>query len=167
MFQVGDRVVYCGAGVCCIKEISTVEMDGVDKDKLFYILNPVGREDSVIYAPTENGRTVMRPVLQREEAEALIRGIPDIEPLPPIDSRSREAVCRESIKSCDCRNLIQIIKSLYLKGQARAESGRRALNADERYLRQAEDILYAELAVALDIERKSVQDYICGVLDGQ
>ncbi len=165
MFQVGERVVYGGAGVCRIKEISTVDMDGVDKDKLFYILNPVGREDSVIYAPTENGRTVMRKVLGREEAEALIRGIPDIEPLPPIDSRSRESVCREGIKSCDCRSLIQIIKSLYLKGQARAESGRRALNADERYLKQAEDILYAELAVALDIEKTDVQRYIVEVLE--
>ena len=45
MYEVGDLIVYGRTGICEVTEITTLKMDGVPKDKLYYILRPV-REKS-------------------------------------------------------------------------------------------------------------------------
>ena len=40
MFEKGDFVVYGRDGICQVSDITTLEMDGVPKDKLYYILSP-------------------------------------------------------------------------------------------------------------------------------
>ena len=41
MYEVGDLIVYGRTGICEVTEITTLKMDGVPKDKLYYILRPV------------------------------------------------------------------------------------------------------------------------------
>ena len=55
---------------------------------------------------------------------------------------------------------VRIIKTLYLRKQDRLTKGQKIIGLDERYLKQAEDLLYGELAVALGIEKQGVQAYI-------
>ena len=38
--------------------------------------------------------------------------------------------------------------------------GQKIISLDDRYLKQAEDFLYGELAIALGIEKQGVQAYI-------
>ena len=38
MYEVGDLIVYGRTGICEVTEITTLKMDGVPKDKLYYIL---------------------------------------------------------------------------------------------------------------------------------
>ena len=56
--------------------------------------------------------------------------------------------------------LIRIIKTIYLRKRAREEAGRKETAVDARYFRIAEDQLYGELAVALDMSRENVESYI-------
>ena len=44
MFKKGEYVIYGNAGVCQIIDISTLNMHGAPKDKLYYILEPVNGE---------------------------------------------------------------------------------------------------------------------------
>ena len=39
MFQKGDYIVYGSTGVCEVMDVTTVEMTGVEKDRLYYILH--------------------------------------------------------------------------------------------------------------------------------
>ncbi len=165
MFKIGDMVVYGGSGICRVMDISTLDMEGVPKDRVYYILKPSGRGDSRIFAPVENNRTVMRRVLSRDEADALIGSIPDIELLPNTDDKNREATYRECIKSCDCRSLVQIIKTLYSRSRARVEAGKKVSSLDERYLKQAEDFLYAELSIPLGVPKEEMSAYIASRLE--
>lgn len=165
MFNIGDLVVYGGSGICRVEDISTLDMDGIPKDRVYYILSPAGRGDSRIFAPVENNRTVMRKVLTRQEADDLIDSIPEIELLPTTDDKGREALYRETIKSCDCRSLVRIIKTLYMRSQARMEAGKKISSLDERYLRQAEEFLYAELAIPLGVAKEDMSAYIARQLE--
>ena len=160
MFHIGDRVIYGGIGVCDVADISTLQLDGVPRDRLYYILRPVGKAESFIYAPVENTRVVMRPILTREQALGLIAEIPALEPLPEGPDKTRETLYRDCIKSCDCRQLIRIIKTLWLRGRSRLTAGKKLSSLDERYLHQAEENLYAELGLALDMEKDAVGPYI-------
>ena len=58
-----------------------------------------------------------------------------------------------------------IIKTLYLRGKERLASGKRLSSLDERYLKQAEEKLYVELAAALGIEKNAVGLYITSRMD--
>ena len=165
MFKIGDRVIYGSAGICTVNDISTIDIDGVPKDKLYYILNPETSTGGTVFAPVENCKVAMRKMLDAAGAEELIASIPAIEPMPLVNDKAREALYREAIKSCDCRQLIVIIKTLYLRGKERLASGKRLSSLDERYLKQAEEKLYVELAAALGIEKNAVGPYITSRMD--
>lgn len=81
MYEVGDLIVYGRTGICEVTEITTLKMDGVPKDKLYYILRPVREKRGKVFTPVDNEKIVMRKVISKEEAEELIREIPQIEGL--------------------------------------------------------------------------------------
>lgn len=160
MFQVNDVVIYGQHGVCKIMKIGTLEMPMADKKKLYYTLKPVYHRDSSVYAPVENCRIVMRPVISKEKAEMLIRHIPEIETVWIVNEKAREVQFKEALQTCDCEELVKIIKTLYQRKRQRLEKGKKVTVVDEKYFRQAEDKLYEELAFALDMEKNKIGQYI-------
>ena len=40
MFEQGEYIVYGSTGVCKVEKVTTMDMDGVPGDKLYYILRP-------------------------------------------------------------------------------------------------------------------------------
>ena len=79
MFEVGEFVVYGSKGVCRIVDISHIDISGADKDRLYYVLSPIGDKNAKIYAPTDNLKITMRKVISKEEADKLILELPEIE----------------------------------------------------------------------------------------
>ena len=103
---------------------------------------------------------MIRPVISRDDAMALINHMDEIEMLWVPDERKREFVYKEAVRKCDCRELIKIIKTTFLRKKSRAAAGKRVTAGDERYLHLAEENLYGELAVALDMEQEQVKQMI-------
>lgn len=160
MFQVNDVVIYGHHGVCEITKIGTLEMPMADKKKLYYTLRPVYHKDSSVYAPVENRKIIMRPVISKETAEELIQHIPEIETVWIMNEKAREIQFKEALQTCDCEELVKIIKTLYQRKQQRLESGKKVTVVDEKYFRQAEEKLYEELAFVLDMDKNKVGQYI-------
>lgn len=160
MFQVNDIVIYGHHGVCEITEIGTLKMPMADQAKLYYTLRPVYRKDSAVYAPVENRKIVMRPVITKEAAEELIQQIPQIETVWIVNEKAREVQFKEALQTCDCKELVKIIKTLYHRKQQRLESGKKVTVVDEKYFRQAEEKLYEELAFVLGMEKNKISQYI-------
>ena len=67
---------------------------------------------------------------------------------------------QEIIASHDCINLVKLIKAVYSKRNKNTKNDRKPGQIDERFLKRAEDMLFGELAVALDIPRDQVVSYI-------
>ena len=64
-----------------------------------------------------------------------------------------------------CRSLLQLTMSIHAK-QAQAEAQKRRLGmVDERFMKQAEQLLYGELSAALDIPYDEVQPYIASRME--
>lgn len=102
----------------------------------------------------------MRKVLAHEEAENLIHRIPEIPLITIANDKLLEQEYKNCLKTSSCQDLIRIIKTIYLRKRAREEAGRKETAVDARYFRIAEDHLYGELAVALDMSRENVESYI-------
>lgn len=103
---------------------------------------------------------IMRFVLSKEEVEDLIQDIPNIESAWIGNEREREVQYRAAMQTCDCRELVKIIKTLYQRKKSRIQDGKKVTVVDEKYFRQAEEQLYGELAFALDMPKDEVGAYI-------
>ncbi len=159
MYSVGQYVVCGNKGVCTIEDITTLDISGVDKAKLYYILKPQYISASTVYVPVENAAS-LREVLTREEAERLIEKIPDILPLKITNEKTVEQEYRSCMRSNDSTEWIRVIKTIHGRRQKRQQAGRKETAVDGRYIKMAEDSLYGELAVALGIERSRVCAYV-------
>lgn len=160
MFQIGDYIIYENRGVCKVKDIGTVKVSGAAVNRMFYTLTSHYTEGNVVYTPVDNDKVIMRPLLSREEAESLIDEINSIEVLWIPDEKGREEDYKKALRKCDCKELVKIIKTIYLRKQERLNDGKKMTSIDEKYFRLAEDCLYGELAVSLGISREEVKDYV-------
>ncbi|BBF42719.1 probable transcriptional regulator [Lachnospiraceae bacterium KM106-2] len=160
MFEIGDYVIYGTKGVCVVEEIGKIAMDGIPKDKLYYTLEPVYEKGSRIFTPVDHQKVIMRPAVSKEEALALIDEIPELEALWIPDDKMREQQFKGSLKTCDCRECIRIIKTLYLRKKARLSEGKKVTSGDNKYLKLSEDCLYGEFAIALNMNLDEVKAFI-------
>lgn len=161
MFQAGDLVVYGTTGVCRVESIDQPNMTGADRHKKYYRLKPF-YQDGVIYTPVDNTKVSIRPVISREDAENLIDLIPGIRAeayrAPTLQALAQHY--QTAFQSHSCQDLVELIMSIYTKQRETTSQNRRLGMVDERFLKQAERLLYGELAVALEIPFDEVQPYI-------
>ena len=161
MFQIGDYVICSNKGVCEVENITVLNISGADKEKEYYILKPLYSAGSTVYVPVDSQKDhTMRKVLERTEAERLIGTIPEIPLLVITNDKMTEQMYKDCIRTNNCEELVKIIKTIYLRKQKRIQAGRKVTAVDAKYFHMAEDNLYGELAVALNISRKEVEDYI-------
>ena len=161
MFQAGELVVYSTTGVCRVEAITKPNLSGADRNREYYQLKPL-QQDGVIYCPVDNPKVSIRPILSREEAEKLIDLIPTMEAeacrAPTLQALAQHY--QNNLRSHDCKDLIEMMMSIYTK-QRQAETQHRRLGmVDERFMKQAERLLYGEFSAALGIPFEEVQPYI-------
>jgi CarD family transcriptional regulator len=168
-FQIGDLIVYGGIDcVCRIMNITRLDQPGMDREKTYYVLKPL-YQDCVIYTPTDNKNSLMCPVITRNDAEDLIEMIPEIkaEPLQYDDIREITEHCKSILKSRDCVKLTELTMCIYAKKQLRIKHNRKFSEQEDAFMKQAEDMLFGELSVALDIPKGQVKSYIAKRVSGQ
>ena len=108
----------------------------------------------------DNTKVLMRKILSREEAEKLLEDIPEIEQIWIPNEKLREEQYKEVMRTCDCRQWIGMMKTLYRKRLRRLAPGRKFTAVDERYLKEAEEHLYDELSLALGAGRQETEERI-------
>ena len=156
-------LVYGSTGVCQVLSIDQRQdyVNGVKQSRLYYQLKPL-YQGGVIYTPVDNDKVVMRPVISREDAETLIDSIPTLRPAvcPAATTQALTQHYQTSLRRHSCRSLMELTMSIHQK-RCKAEAQNRRLGmVDERFMKQAEQLLFGELAAALDIPYDEVQPYI-------
>ena len=114
MYKENDYLVY-KKDVCKVREVRKNKMNGKD----YYILIPVNDESLIIEAPADNRMGFIRDVISKEDAENLIKKIPEIESLENIDDKYIEKTYKELLYNGNLEDLIKIIKTTYLRNDAR------------------------------------------------
>lgn len=165
MFKKGEYVVCGNKGVCVVEDVTTLNISGVDKEREYYILKPVYTSGSTVYVPVDSTKESIRKVLEKDEANKLISGIPDIPLITIANDKLLEQEYRGCMKSNNCEEWVKIIKTIYLRKQKRLEAGRKVTAVDAKYFRIAEDNLYGELAISLDMPREEVESYITSEME--
>lgn len=167
MFEVGDLLIYDTTGVCRVLEIGVPSGFPVkDKDRKYYKLAPVFGSGT-IYIPVDT-KVFMRPVITREEAEKLIKKIPEIQEdiCETHNQKALEDHYKASLMTHECEDLVQLIKTVYTKKKTLEKNGKKTGKTDQTYMKRAKQLLYEELSTALDIPVAEIEDYIARCIDG-
>ena len=160
MFKIGTYVVYGNTGVCRIEDITTLDMPGANSERQYYVMSPVRNQGRKDYLPVDNTKVVLREVITKDEALALIDMIPDIEALTVENDKLREERYKETSRKSDCKSWISIIKTICARKQERIAMGKKVTTTDERYYRMAAEQLYGELAFALEKDVDEVEQAV-------
>ncbi len=159
MYEVDDLIMYGSTGVCRILDITTQEFN--NEDKLYYVLEPL-YQSGVIYAPVDNKKVFMRPVISEEEAKNLIDTIPEIHTEIYRNSSMQQLTkyYQSIIDTHKCLDLLKLTKSIHQKKMDALAQNRHLGQIDKKFMKRAEELLFGEFAAALRISKDDVQDYI-------
>lgn len=165
MFKVGDYVVCGNNGICSVQDITTLNITGIDKNRKYYLLKPVFLSGSTVYIPVDTADGAMRKAVSKDEALTFIHSIPDIPLIPLADEKTLEKTYKEYMHQNSCEGWLKLIKTIYLRKEKRILKGFKVTAVDSRYFKQAEDFLYGELSVALDMSRDEVREFIVQTIE--
>lgn len=154
MFQINDVIVYGAQGVCAIADIEEKTVNGIKKQ--YFVLRPVNDRGATIFAPTDNVHVLqkMRKLLTAEQIHSLIDSMADEDATWVEDEAVRKKVYKEIISGGDHRELIRMIKAIYAHKVQREAQGKRLHMSDERFFKDAEQILYNEFQYVLQLSGK-------------
>ncbi len=168
MYEVNDLIMYGSTGVCRVLEITNQAFSGAEGDKLYYVLEPL-YQNGVIYAPVDNKKVFMRPVISETEAKSLIDSIPEIH-TEIYKSSSMQQLTKHYqsiLDSHGCEELLALTKSIYMKKLEASKNNRSLGQIDKKFMKRAEDLLFGEFAAAMNISRDEVEKYIQTRLEDQ
>ncbi len=159
MFEINDYVIYGNKGVCKIDSIGTLDMNGIDKERLYYTLSYIFEKKGQLFSPVDSTKVIMRHVIKREAIADLIKTIPSIPPLLSLTAKAHESIYKDALRTCDIQKMIQLIKTIYPRQQYRISQAKKINQVEERYLRSAEEFLYGEIAIVMHTEKEAVPSY--------
>ena len=160
MAEKGSYIIYGSNGVCRVTDIRREKLYG--KQQTYYILTPVGNPGSVIYVPADSEALLskMKQIVCPEEILAILSGLKDEEMPWEADNRLRAELFDGLIARGDRRELLLMIRTLYLRRVRLAEQKKRLGSADENALKRAEKLINDEFSFALSIAPEDVPAYI-------
>ncbi len=155
-YNIDEIVVYGTTGVCRIDGIT--EKDFGNKKGNYYVLKPLYQNSSTVFVPVDNEKLVnkFRKVLSATDIYALIEAMKEETDVWIENETERKNAYREIISSGDRRELVRLIKTLYLHQQEQLKNGKKLHLSDERFMKEAEKLLYDEFAAVLNIKQEQV-----------
>ncbi len=155
MFKENEYVMY-KKDVC---KVNAIKHDKTNESD-YYILVPIDDKSLTIKVPTNNHMGYLRNVITKNEAENIIKTIKIIEPLKNINEKYIENIYKDLIYNGTHEDLIKIIKTSYLRNEARINAKKKTSEKDTKYFELAEKYLYNELSIALGKTFDETKNYI-------
>lgn len=157
MFRKGDYINYGGHGVCRIADIRRMDFGNGKGEQEYYVIEPIASGSATIYLPSGNPnvQTRMRPVLSREEIDAIILSVKNDEMPWVLDRKLRLAEFQQILSKRDTRQLLLLASCLHKR---LTEKGLPISELD--ILHRVEGMIEQEFSFALNISKRSIGQYI-------
>ena len=151
MYKIGSIVVYGTEGLCKICDI-TERTFGKETSE-YYVLSPLANEAETVFVPKNNEKVLkrMRPILSKERASELLEAAPSEYGEWVENDRERQQIYKQILLCGSSEDLLMMTRALYLHQIELLERGKKLHAADERFLKDAEKMLFEELAYVFGI----------------
>lgn len=166
-YNIGECVVYGHSGVCRIDEIVTREFDG--KKQNYYLLRPIAHSNATVFVPCDNEKLVsnMRYPISSDEIDRLLNDVDSDSTEWIDDKKERPAFFKAVMQSGDKKQILRVIRCIYLKKQELMNSNKSLPSTDERILQELERMINDEFSYSLGISADEVSGYIAGKVKGK
>ena len=160
MFKKNDTVLYSSEGVCVVNDLTQRQFK--DRIMQYYVLKPVYKEGATVFVPVENKDLVakMKRILSVEDIHQLIEDMPNQTIEWIYNDNLRKDKYREILRNGSRKQLIQLIRTIYLKQEELKKIGKKIHATDDNIFKEAEKILYEEFAYVLNIHKEAVVPFI-------
>lgn len=162
MFQKGDYVYYASGGVCHVEDLMYAPLEGMPKDRLYYVMRSLHDSSGVIYLPTDCDAVFLRGLISKEEAEKLLTEIAELPPIDAPDAKTLRERYVAAMRKHDPREWVRVIKTVYLRARRLAQVSRtqRLSETERSYADDAKRFLYSELSLSLNVPAAEMENYI-------
>ena len=156
MYKINDVVVYGTEGICTITDIAEMKFGGEKSE--YYILAPVTKTENTVYVPKNNEKVLnrMRKILSKDDAVKLLDSLPLTPMAWIVNDRERQSAYKNILLCGKPEEVFTMVGSLYNKQSEQLAVGKKLHASDERFLRDAERMLFNEIGYALDIKPSEV-----------
>jgi CarD family transcriptional regulator len=113
---------------------------------------------TVIYAPSEGGSVLIRPIMTAEEAEALLGNFKMIPPLDVSNEKHRKEDYRNALKEGTPMAIVSILKTIYLRKTAEENAKKRISDMDMEFDKIVRRAFLSELSEALGIDAAEAEE---------
>lgn len=157
MYQKGDYISYSGHGVCRISDIRAMDFGTGSGAQDYYVVEPIAAGNATIYLPRGNPKVLsrMRPVLTKEEIDAIIFSVRDDQIPWTNDRKVRIAQFQQILSRRDTRELLMLASCLHKR---KTEKG--LPTGELEMLHKAEGMIEQEFSFALNLHREEIGKYI-------
>lgn len=166
VFSKNDYIIYGTTGVCKIVDIIKKKF-GTNNEREYYVLKPTYDINSTIYAPTDSDAISIRKIMTVSEVYELIKTMPDNETIWIEYINLRKQKYTDILKNANKKELVKLIKTLYIQKQQKKEEGKKLYVGDEKIMSEAERLLHEEFALVLKIKIEEVLPFILGEIEPQ
>ncbi|MFJ7827816.1 CarD family transcriptional regulator [Psychrobacillus sp. NPDC096623] len=158
MFKVGEMIIYSTHGICQIDDICEKTYNGITKK--YYVLHPLDNLKLSISTPIDNKAVNMLELLDRNEAKILLNSFhsPGIEWI--VNNKERTKIYSDIINSGNRKELSKVVNTLLRKKFELELDNKKLLDQDLKLLISVQNILYRELANALNTSFESIMEEI-------
>lgn len=160
MFAINDYVFYGSGGVCQIVDLQYAPLDGMPKDRQYYILHSVYNQNSVMYIPVDSDGVFLRHLMSREEAEALVKRIPSVEVIEETNAKALRDKYYELMKMHSPIEWVRVMKTVQYRMNEPRQVPRRISETERSFFETAKKHLYSELSIVLEIPLGDVAQYL-------
>ncbi len=160
MFQKDEYVFYGSGGICRIADIQVSPLSGMPADCPYYVMESVHNSNGTMYIPVDNDQIFLRPLLNREEAEALIERIPSVEAIEEPNAKLLRTKYSDAMKTHDPEEWVRVIKTVHYRTTGASPRVARLSETERSVNESAKRYLYTELSLALGMEFGNVEQYI-------
>ena len=158
-FKVGDKIVHSREGLSTI--VGETSISGND---YFVVVSMKGNREN-IYVLKSRTANIIRPVMSEDEAKAVIEYMKTVPAAFISNTKQRRDIYKKKLLSGDVLDLAYLSRQLYFFNYYNANGQVVKLGpTDLQMLKDAESILYDELALSFAVERDKVADKVSQLL---
>ena len=150
--KVGDLVIHCRDGLAKITGETNIN------DRAFFLVHIVRESNETIYVPVVGAENIIRPVMEKQEADELIDYMNTISLEYNKNTKQRRDLFKKKLASGDVKEIAYLFRQLYLFKTHPDEVKVGPVDLD--MLGYASNNLLDELALSYDLPRDKIQEFV-------
>ncbi len=156
MYEKGDLIIYGKQSVCKVENVGLINIGRQVNEREYYTLIPYFM-DGKTYVPVDTP-IFMRHLINPDEVNGLIKEISNMEAniFEHQTTNQLTEYYNNIINGYTCKDLLQMICNIFAKQKVMESSGKKLVQTDIRYKKEAEDLLYQEFAIVLGVPKEDV-----------